>query len=411
MKSSLYVEKQEISKALLWKNSMPVLGSLDIELTERCNNNCIHCCINLPVDDLNAKAKELSTSQIKSILEEAVSLGCLTVRFTGGEPLLRDDFEELYVFARKLGLKVLLFTNAALITPELADLFSRIPPLEKVEVTVYGMRKASYEGVTRVSGSFEAAWRGMKLLLDKKVPFIVKSPLLSFNKDEIDEFEEWAKSIPWMDKPPSYSMFFNLRRRHDGRKNESIKKLRVTPEEGLKVLTRRKNKYLKEMKEFCSKFMRPPGDKLFSCGAGRAGGCVDAYGMFQPCMSLGHAETIYDLKKGSLKDALINFFPKVREIKAVNPDYLDRCAKCFLKGLCEQCPVKSYLESGTLDTPVEYYCEIAHAQARFLGLIKKGEMAWKIKDGKERVREFAGKQLSSPNVLSLRGVTAAKQSR
>ncbi|MDP8230003.1 MAG: radical SAM protein [Candidatus Gorgyraea atricola] len=367
---------------------MPVLGSLDIELTERCNNNCIHCCINLPEGDLNAKDKELSTSQIKNILKEAVSLDCLTVRFTGGEPLLRDDFEELYVFARKLGLKVLLFTNATLITSKLADLLSHIPPLEKVEVTVYGMRKASYEGVTRVSGSFEAAWRGINLLLEKKTPFIVKSSLLPPNKDEIDEFEKWAKNIPWIGKSPPYSMFFNLRRRYDSRKNESIKKLRVTPEQGLRVLTRQKNRYLNNMKEFCSKFMRPSGDRLFSCGAGRASGCVDAYGMFQPCMLLRQKETVYDLKKGSLKDALINFFPKVREIKAINPDYLNRCAKCFLKGLCAQCPAKSCLESGTLDTPVEYYCEIAHAQARFLGLIKEGEMAWEIKDGKDRIRKF-----------------------
>ena len=34
------------------------------------------------------------------------------MRFTGGEPLLRPDFEELYLHARRLGMKVLLFTNA-----------------------------------------------------------------------------------------------------------------------------------------------------------------------------------------------------------------------------------------------------------------------------------------------------------
>ena len=105
MKNEFYVTKQNINKASLWKNTKLLLGRLDIELTERCDNNCIHCCINLPADDLNAKDKELSTSQIKNILEEAVSLGCMTVRFTGGEPLLREDFEELYVFARKIGLR------------------------------------------------------------------------------------------------------------------------------------------------------------------------------------------------------------------------------------------------------------------------------------------------------------------
>ena len=388
MGNNLYVEKQNINKTSLWKASAPILGRLDFELTERCNNNCIHCCINLPADDLEAKKKELSADEIKCILKEAVSLGCITVRFTGGEPLLREDFEELYIFARKQGLRVLIFTNAILITTHLAELFNHIPPLEKIEITVYGMKKVSYEGVTRVSGSFEAAWRGINLLLEKKIPFIVKGALLSSNKNEIEEFEAWALTIPWMDKPPSYSMFFDLRCRRDGGKNDLIRKIRLSAEEGLEILTRRKDEYIKDMKEFCSKFMRPGGDKLFSCGAGCAGGCVDAYGIFQPCMMLRHPDCVYDLKEGTLKDGLTNFFPKIREMKATNPDYLNRCGRCFLKDLCEQCPAKSWMEHGTLDTPVEYLCQVAHVQARFLGLVKEGEMAWEVECWKERVREF-----------------------
>jgi len=385
-----YVTKQNVAKAGLWKDRPLLLGRLDMELTERCNNNCVHCCINLPKDDLAAKEKESTTEEIKRILKEAVDLGCLSVRFTGGEPLLREDFEELYTFARKLGLKVLVFTNATLLTPHLADLFCHIPPLEKIEVTVYGMKKESYEIVTRVPGSFEAAWRGINLLLERKIPFVVKSALLPSNKDEIDEFEAWAASIPGMDnKPPSYSMFFDLRcRRGSVKKNKLIKKLRLTPEDGLNVLARRKKEYFKSMQEFCSKFTRPPGDKLFSCGAGCAGGCVDAYGYFQPCLMLRHPDTVYNPRKGSLKDALTNFFPKLREMKSNNVDYLNRCAKCFLKGLCEQCPAKAWMEHGTLDTPVEYLCEIAHTQARFLGLVDGDEKAWRAEDWRSRIERF-----------------------
>ena len=148
-----YFEKKDIAKTKLWKAKPPLLGRLDMELTERCNSNCVHCCINLPKDDADAKRKELSTDEVKNILREAVSLGCLTVRFTGGEPFLREDFEELYIFTRRQGLKVLLFTNATLITEYFADLFSKIPPLEKIEITVYGMKRDSYEAATRTAGS------------------------------------------------------------------------------------------------------------------------------------------------------------------------------------------------------------------------------------------------------------------
>jgi radical SAM protein with 4Fe4S-binding SPASM domain len=105
-------------------------------------------------------------------------------------------------------------------------------------------------------------------------------------------------------------------------------------------------------------------------------------------MMLRHPEAVYDLKKGSLKDALTDFFPKLREMKATNPDYLVRCARCFLKGLCEQCPAKSWMEHGTMDTPVDYLCLVAHARALDIGLIKDKEKAWEVEDWKERVKAF-----------------------
>jgi radical SAM protein with 4Fe4S-binding SPASM domain len=382
--------QQPADKPLFKQSNRMLLGRLDIELTERCNNNCVHCCINLPANDLKALSRELTTEEIKAVLKEAASLGCLSVRFTGGEPLLREDFEELYVFARKQGLKVLLFTNATLVTSHLAKLFSRIPPLEKIEITLYGMKKSSYEAVSRIEGSYEAAWQGIKLLEKYKIPFIVKSALLPYNKKEIDIFKKWAGTISWMDQhPPAYSMFFGLRVNRDSlEKNKHINALRLSAKEGIAYLTRDKDAYIKEMKEFCSKFMRPPGDKIFSCGAGMGGGCVNAYGLFYPCLLLKSPETAYDLNNGSLKSALTEFFPKLRKTKAENKEYLKKCAACFLKGLCEQCPAKSWSEHGVLDKPVEYLCDIAHTQARFLGLIGENENAWEVKDWRERIEAF-----------------------
>jgi MoaA/NifB/PqqE/SkfB family radical SAM enzyme len=388
-KANPYILRLSSETSSLQKTVNTTLSFLDIELTERCNNNCVHCCINLPADDAVARKRELPTAAIKGVLSEAASLGCLTVRFTGGEPLLRDDFEELYLYARKAGLKVLLFTNATLIKPPLADLLSRIPPLEKIEVTLYGMKKRSYEATTRTLGSFEAAWRGVNLLLEKEVPFIVKSALLPYNREEVQDFESWASTIPWVNAIPSYSLFFDLHCRRDEKRNQVIQKLRPAPQEGVAFLARRKATYLEEMKQFCSSFIGPTGVHLFSCNAGIGGGCVDAYGSFQLCMDLRHPQTVYDLSKGSLKDAMTHFFPEVRKIKAVRPDYLARCARCFLKGLCEQCPGKSWAEHGTLDTPVGYLCEIAHAQARQLGLLEEKELAWEVEDWRERIRNFS----------------------
>ena len=133
-----------------------------------------------------------------------------------------------------------------------------------------------------------------------------------------------------------------------------------------------------------------PGERLFPCGAGVASGCVNAHGGFQPCLLLRQPAFVYDLAGGSLEDALKSFFPRVRRIRASSPEYLTRCSRCKLKGFCEQCPAKSWMEHGNPDTPVEDICRAAHARAQDLGLLDPGERAWEAGDWPERVKRAFG---------------------
>ena len=382
-----YVRKVSEARFDPLKGRTPLLGQIDIELTERCNNACIHCYINRPENDREAQAREMDTTFILDLLSQAAELGCLTVRFTGGEPLLRPDFPVLYLAARKLGMRVFLFTNARLITPELAGLFARVPPGREVEVSVYGMHAGSYDSVAGVRGAYEEFRAGVDLLLDYGIPFIVKSALLPQNRKDVDEFETWAATIPGMSGPPTYSMKFDLRaRRDDSAKNRRISTFRITPEE---MLTTRDGNasYNSGMREFFGKFMHPPNDRLFGCGAGCAVS-VDSYGNAQMCLLLRHPDTVFNLGSYSLRQVITELFPRLREMRGQNREYLERCAACFLKGFCEQCPAKSWMEHGTLDTPVEYSCSLAHAEARFLGLLGEQERAWEVPDGSERIERF-----------------------
>jgi MoaA/NifB/PqqE/SkfB family radical SAM enzyme len=377
----------------------PRLSRMDMELTERCNNRCVHCYINQPENDEHVKAREMDTAFIQDILMQAAGLGCLQVRFTGGEPLLREDFSHIYLFARKLGLKVIIFTNARLITPDLVRLLTRVPPGNPLGVSVYGMQASSYDGVVGVSGAFDEFWQGISLLRGHHIPFVVKQSLLPQNRAEMSMFEAFAAGLPDMKRGPDYTMNFDLRaRRDDQAKNRLIKQLRFSPEETLAMMTREPDKYVQEMKQFAAKFMGPAGNKLFTCGAGQSI-CVDAYGRAQMCMLLRHPDTVYPLDQEPhrqkhpetdllpLEYALTRFFPRVRESSvAGNPEYLKRCAVCFLKGLCDQCPAKSWEEHGTLDTPVEYLCRVAHAQAVFLGLLLANEKSWEVKPDEWQVR-------------------------
>ncbi len=399
-RSSAYTTHADAARYYLSHKPAILLRHLDIELTERCNNACIHCCINQPEDDAGLAAREMETSFIQDFLQQAADLGCLSVRFTGGEPLLRSDFTDLYLFARRLGMRVVLFTNARLITPELAQLLARIPPGRPVEVSVYGMHAESYNAVAARPGAFAGFWHGVGLLQEYNIRFIVKQSLLPPNRADQAEFEAWAATLPDMVRPPRFSGHYELRGRRDSAvKNRLIESFRLSPDEIVALLSERPG-YYKEMQQFCAKFIRPPGDKLFTCGAGK-GVMVDAYGKAQMCMGLRHPGYVYDLHNtaeaeragmSTLKYVLTQVFPEWRELKASNADYLRRCAQCFLKGLCEQCSARSWQEHGTLDTPVEYLCQVAHAQARDFGLIAADEMAWEVKDWRERIARFAGNE-------------------
>ncbi len=382
-----YAVVRDPGEVLGGRNSL--LGALVLELTERCNNDCVHCVNALPEGDAAARALEPTLEEIRGFLTEAASLGCLSVRFTGGEPLVREDFPEIYLFARRLGLRVLLFTNAARLTPETADLLARVPPRELVEISVYGMRPASYEAVSRVRGSHEAAWRGIRLLQERKIPFIVKGALLPANRADLEEFEAWARTVPWMEgRAPTEVINIDHRYRRDSdARNRLIDAQRMPPEEAAAFM-RRNPDYLAEMRAFAAKFMGRPSDVLVNCNAGQGNLTVDARAVAFPCLSLKAPVYGFDLRRGTMRQALTEFFPSLRGMRARNPEYLKRCAVCFLKGVCEQCPARSWAEHGTLDTPVEFLCRTAHAQAADLGWLRPGEKSWEVKDGAERIQAF-----------------------
>jgi len=379
-----YVRKVPSGRDGLWAAGGPPLARLDIELTERCNNDCIHCSINLPAGDDAARPREWTASAWKAVLDEAAGLGALVVRLTGGEPLLREDFEEIYLHARKRGLRVMIFTNATLLTPRLARLLRDVPPLEAVEVSAYGVTEETYEAVTRAPGSFGAFRRGLDLLRGHGVPFVVKGAVLPPTRHELDALEAWAAGLGGASGPASSALLFDLRSRRDGSKNELIKGLRLDGDEFVSIARRRGDAAVAEWRDLCARAGGPRGDRLFTCLPWGGSAAVDPYGRLQYCLGLRHPDTVYDLAAGSLRAAVTEFLPRVKARRAADPAYLERCGRCFLKGLCEQCPAKSWAEHGTLDTPVEYFCGIAHAQAVAAGLLEPGEKAWTVADGEKR---------------------------
>ena len=219
-----YTKKQLFNEAS-YRNKH-LLTTLIFQLTYRCNNRCQHCYVIQPDKKNEIPCDELDTNTLKKLLQEACSLGCLYVTFTGGEPLLRDDFEELYIYARKLGLRILLQTNATLITLRLAKLFARMSPSELVRVTLYGMSRQTYTKAAGAAHSFDAAQKGLRYLLKCRVHTVVYYAVFPCNKHEVDKYVQWVSHISPKHLVPGFVLFFNLHCRRDKKQNERISSLR-----------------------------------------------------------------------------------------------------------------------------------------------------------------------------------------
>jgi len=373
---SKYLEEVKLPDFHFWKEieEKRIPLSAEIELTERCNHNCLHCYINLPANDEETKKRELSFEEIRSTVDEAVEMGCLWWLITGGEPLLREDFQDIYLYLKKNGLLVSVFTNATLITPELVSLFRRYPPRD-LEITVYGVTQKTYERVTRTPGSFEACRRGMNLLQEGDVPRTLKAMALRSNVGELEAIKDFCKPIS--KGHFRFDPFLHLRLRRNDKINRQIKNERLSPEEIVKIELAdegRKNGLLKkvcEEKRVGQETAHFHNDNhLFYCGAGTTSFAINPYGFFKLCSSLSHPDCVYDLKKGSLKEAWTDFVPKVRAMRTEDEECRKKCLRCPLINLCMWCPATAYLECGKLDRHIDDFCRLAHGRAEALADIQ-----------------------------------------
>jgi radical SAM protein with 4Fe4S-binding SPASM domain len=332
------------------KGRIPLVGG--IELTERCNLKCAHCYI-----AHDPKKKEMSSEQIFRVLDEITDAGCLWFLITGGEPLMRDDFLDIYTYTKKKGLIVTLFTNGTLITPEIADCLKEYTPL-MIEITIYGNTKETHEKVTGVPGSFKRCQEGIDLLLEREIPLKLKTMVMTLNKDELCDMKEYAEEL-------GVEFRFDpvLNPRLDGSKDPCS--LRISPEEVIE-LDIADEKRIKEWREFCKKFLGPSESRnLYICGAGVSSFHVDAYGKLSICIMSRYKS--YDLLQGSFKEGWNGFIPQFLNQKPKN-EY--KCGQCELISLCGQCPGWAWLECGDPEAPVEYLCQIAHLRAEAFNIKK-----------------------------------------
>jgi radical SAM protein with 4Fe4S-binding SPASM domain len=363
--SPSYISSIPLPNHPLWKRLEVKRTPLffELELTARCNNNCRHCYINLPADDCRAVAGELSPGEIGDLADQAVELGALWCLVTGGEPLLRPDFREIYRALKQRGLLVSVFTNACLVTEEEIELFKALPPRD-LEVTVYGVTPETYEAVTRRAGSYRAFRRGLELLLSNGLKVRLKAMALRSNIRELPAIAAFCRERT--KEPFRFDPLLHLRYDRDPVRNEEIRAERLTPAEIAAAEQADEIRGVALRKE-CQTLRSLTGEdsrdlKLFQCGAGLHSFTIGHDGRFRLCSSLWQPNSTRDLRKTGLEEAWHGLVPLILAKTSQDPVYLDNCRRCPLVDLCLWCPAHAHLETGRLDGWVEYFCQVAKAR-------------------------------------------------
>ena len=334
---------------------IPIDGS--IEVTARCNLRCVHCYINLPLNDRAAQEKELTYKEFCNIIDQIVDDGCLWLLLTGGEPFIRRDFLDIYAYAKKEGMLITIFTNGTTLTPRIADYLADWRPFN-VEITLYGSTQETYERITGVPGSYDRCIKGIELLLERKLPLKLKTMVMTLNKHELWEMKGYAEGLGVEFR---FDPVLNMRV-DAGRQPADF---RISPEEVI-ALDLADEKRIKEWREFCDKFWGAPqnAEYTYQCGAGKGTFHIDPYGKLSACMMARYPS--FDLREDSFRRGWQEFIPDVLSQKWLRDT---PCKACELISLCGQCPGFAQLEYGNQEIQVEYLCQIAHMRSEAFGLL------------------------------------------
>lgn len=161
----------------------------------------------------------------------------------------------------------------------------------------------------------------------------------------------------------------------DEQRNAEIRSERLTPAEIIALEKADRVRYeamqKSRAKYFLKGFITRQDDHLFVCGAGMDSFVVAYDGTFRLCSSLWAPGTTVNLRQVSLQEAWENFVPAVRDLRVASQQYLDACGKCPIVNLCLNYPAHAYLETGSMEAVVDYFCQVAHARAEELQLEKQ----------------------------------------
>ena len=321
-----------------------------IEVTHRCHLACVHCYLE-DNHQWHDRDRELSTTELTSIIDQLKDAGCFFLTITGGEIFLRPDILDIVRHARRHGLAVTLFTTGTLLTEEKIDELADLYPMG-VELSLYSVDASVHDGITKKPGSHSKTMWALHSLRSKGVRVLIKCPLMQQNINSYQGLKDLAHRL-------GISLLVDVTVTSMNNDDLSPTQYRLTTDQVAAAYQE------PDLKPFAKVNQRVPHPTDSICAIGKRSCLIGPFGDIYTCM--GFKRTIGNLREQSFHDiwfhsSLLN---KVRSISARD---LPVCSTCEKFSYCNRCSGAALSEDGDFLGPSSWACHIAAAKEKAAGL-------------------------------------------
>jgi len=333
---------EELTAKALKKN-VPLCVQMD--LTYRCNERCVHCY--LDHDDHG----EMTTAEIKRVIDEMADAGVFVLTFSGGEILLRKDFFEILEYARlERQFCVKLKTNAIMIREHEAARLREIG-VESIQISIYSHRPEVHDAITLVPGSLKRSIDAARFLKSQGLRVIFANVLMIQNLQDYKGVRALAEELGiecTLDPTVTPMM--------DG--NRSVLNLGVD-HKSLREVFRDEN-LVGNVDEFCA--IADPADEdslaALPCSASHTACYISPYGDVFPCVQ-------FPLPTGNVRTQkfldIWRHSDRMNEVRSIRLKDLTTCTSCSHVGSCTRCPGLAFME-GNMRGPSSQDCDKSFAR-------------------------------------------------
>lgn len=342
--------------------SEPQITSLHIEITNKCNEKCVHCY--LPHENI---VNHIDENLFYNILDQCKEMNVLHLTITGGEPMLHKNFINFLRRCKEYNLSVNLLSNLTLLNDKIIEEMKN-NRLFGVQTSLYSMDPEIHDEITKTKGSFEATKNSILKLKENDIPLQISCPIMTQNKSSYRDVVSWAKShninvgFDYVIIAKCDNTTQNLRNRLSNNDIREIIRGQIIDDP----------QYLEQIEvEAENKKNDTPDDMV--CSVCRSSICVAENGNVYPCAGW-QGYVVGNANKESLK-YIWNNSKNIQYLRGLKKKDFPKCIQCSERFYCTMCMVRNANENLQGDPLMinEHFCGIAKIKKEIVQNQYKGQ--------------------------------------